>query len=139
MPNEVERSDEIIRQDQLEQEHGERHGEPTFYSCPECGGVIWQFDINDEPYFICHTGHKFSSESMMVQMSENLEETLWISVRLLKERATLAHQVAAQAGKEGFSEMVERFEQRARRDERRLELILHQLLEVDHIDPEGDG
>ncbi len=69
MSNEVERSDNIIRQDQLEQEHGERHGETSFYSCPECGGVIWQLDINGEPYFICHTGHKFSSESLMVQMS----------------------------------------------------------------------
>ncbi len=84
----------FIQADFDEQENDRRRGQLTMFTCPDCGGTLWQTADGPIAGFRCHVGHAWSLESLLGQKSEQLEAALWSSVRLLEERATLSRQVA---------------------------------------------
>lgn len=90
---EIERADEIIQSDRRSQERGERHGAPSTYSCPECGGVMWQLEEDSITRFQCHVGHAYSLQSLIVEQAEELEQALWYALRSLVDKASLARQM----------------------------------------------
>lgn len=59
------------------------------YNCPNCGGVLWQMDADEESRFRCHTGHAYTASSLLVSQTEKIEETLWVSLRMFEERKHL--------------------------------------------------
>jgi two-component system chemotaxis response regulator CheB len=83
------------------QEHGERTQQVSTYSCPDCGGVLWQVDDHAVVQFVCHTGHRWAPHTLLVEKTEGLEAALFEAVRLLKEKAMLLRQVAAKASANG--------------------------------------
>jgi len=64
-------------------------GEQVPYNCPGCGGVLWKIDVAGEKRYRCHTGHSYSSLSLLASQSEKIEEMLWISLRMFEERKNL--------------------------------------------------
>jgi two-component system chemotaxis response regulator CheB len=64
-------------------------GSQVPYNCPNCGGVLWEMDNPDLKRFRCHTGHSFTAEALLDSQSEKIEETLWVSLRMLEERKNL--------------------------------------------------
>lgn len=84
---------EMIHQDFREQEANQRAGELTMFTCPDCGGTLWQ-SASRNGSFRCHVGHTWGAETLLGNKSEELEAALWSSVRLLEERATLSRQLA---------------------------------------------
>jgi two-component system chemotaxis response regulator CheB len=64
-------------------------GARTPYSCPACGGGLWEVDQPGPPRFRCHTGHSYTAASLLAGQSEKVEESLWVSLRLLEERRNL--------------------------------------------------
>lgn len=64
-------------------------GEQVPYNCPECGGVLWQMSQPKAMRYRCHTGHAFTSSSLLAAQSEKIEETLWYTLRMLEERRNL--------------------------------------------------
>jgi two-component system, chemotaxis family, protein-glutamate methylesterase/glutaminase len=64
-------------------------GGRTPYSCPACGGGLWEVDQPGPPRFRCHTGHSYTAASLLAGQSEKVEESLWVSLRLLEERRNL--------------------------------------------------
>lgn len=64
-------------------------GEQVPYNCPECGGVLWQMSQPKSMRYRCHTGHAFTSSSLLAAQSEKIEETLWFTLRMLEERRNL--------------------------------------------------
>jgi two-component system chemotaxis response regulator CheB len=89
-----ERLEAVIAEDFVEQASDERTEETTLFTCPDCGGVLWQGAEGPELRFRCHVGHAFAPEVLLSQKSEELETALWSSLRLLKEKATLTLQLA---------------------------------------------
>jgi two-component system chemotaxis response regulator CheB len=129
----VKREDEIVtiqKEDRREQEQDENSGDKTFFTCPECGGVIWQSDDNGATSFVCHTGHRYSPENMFIAMSEEFEQALWRAIRILKERSTLSRQVANRVRMEGDSETALIFDERASSDEAHTQIIQDKLLQA---------
>jgi two-component system chemotaxis response regulator CheB len=124
--DEIERIGQAIRQDFSEQVGNRRGGEPTVYTCPDCGGVLWQTESGAG--FRCHVGHAYGAEALLVQKSEELETALWASVRLLREKATLTRQTAVRSLAVGRPEMAARIEEQAKLDERHASAI-RELLE----------
>lgn len=39
--------------------------------------------------FRCHTGHSYTARTLLESQSEKIEETLWVSLRMLEERRNL--------------------------------------------------
>jgi len=125
--DEEERIAGIISEDFAEQALNERSGEPTVYTCPDCGGVLWQTENNAG--FFCHVGHAYAAEALLVQKSEELESALWACVRLLHEKATLTRQTAKRAATGTDGDMAARFEEQAEVSERYARVI-RELLEA---------
>jgi two-component system chemotaxis response regulator CheB len=69
-------------------------GEPSLYACPECHGVLLQFAERSHVRFRCHTGHAYSAESLMAEMSEKTEESLWSALRSIEENVMLMRRLA---------------------------------------------
>jgi two-component system chemotaxis response regulator CheB len=75
-------------------------GEQVPYNCPNCGGVLWKVEKKDPPRYRCHTGHSFTAPSLVTSQSEKIEETLWVSLRMLEERKNLLNDMAGTASRE---------------------------------------
>ena len=71
-----------------------RAGESTMFTCPDCGGVLWQEGEGLSLHFRCHVGHAFAPETLLGLKSEDMEAALWTCVRMLKEKSTLSRQLA---------------------------------------------
>jgi two-component system chemotaxis response regulator CheB len=118
----------MIRKDFDEQEKDQRAGQLTMFTCPDCGGTLWQSSTGPAPHFRCHVGHAWGAEDLLGNKSEELEAALWSSVRLLEERATLTRQVAERVRLTGGDEhRIQGIQEQAELDERRADSI-RQLL-----------
>ena len=89
-------------------------GERSALTCPECGGVLWEFREGDLVRFRCRVGHAYSVESMLAEQSKAVEAALWSSLRALEERASLAKRLAARLEESGRSRSsIARYEDQA--------------------------
>ena len=70
-------------------------GTPSNYACPECHGVLLEMKDRAPLRFRCHTGHAYTIESLMSEMDDVIEESLWSAIRALEERAMLLRQAGA--------------------------------------------
>jgi two-component system chemotaxis response regulator CheB len=96
-----ERWEVVIAEDFAEQATDGRSEETTLFTCPDCGGVLWQGGERPVLQFRCHVGHAFAPEVLLSEKSEELEAALWSSLRLLKEKATLTQQLATRTRRTG--------------------------------------
>lgn len=128
-----ERLEAIIAEDFVEQASDGRTEETTLFTCPDCGGVLWQGVEGSVLRFRCHVGHAFAPEVLLSQKSEELETALWSSLRLLKEKATLTQQLANRTRSSGngkaATQAAERIAEQAKLDERHAQVI-QELLEA---------
>jgi len=111
--------DAVIAEDFAEQAHNDRADETTVFTCPECGGVIWQEGTDQHFAFRCHDGHAYGPEIFWSSKSEEFEAALWKSLRLLKEKATLSRQMATRVRERGADDgHAARIEEQAELDAR---------------------
>lgn len=130
---------QAIARDIREQAAGERIDQSTVYTCPECGGVLWQTDEAEGGLFHCHIGHVYAPEVLLSQKAEELEAALWTCVRLLRDQATLTRQAATRpfgGGNQG--RLRERLDERAQLAERQAQMI-RELLESGAIRADSPG
>ena len=73
-------------------------GAPSLFSCPECGGVLWEAGEDDVLRFRCRTGHAYTAASALAEQSDVFEGALWTALRVLEERAELLDRMAERAG-----------------------------------------
>lgn len=73
-------------------------GDQVPYNCPACGGVLWEMAQPKVHRYRCHVGHAFTGDALLATQSEKIEETLWITLRMLEERRNLAHAISKKAG-----------------------------------------
>ena len=66
----------------------------TRYTCPDCGGVLFEQREGGMTRFRCSVGHVFSMESLAVEQARHLEGAMWTAVRALEDRAELLQQMA---------------------------------------------
>ena len=94
----------------------ERHhpGEPSPYSCPECGGVLWELQDGELIRFRCRVGHGYTSETLTAEQARNVEHALWSALRALEEQAAVRRRMAERALPRGNEASAERYQVRAR-------------------------
>jgi len=72
--------------------HTNELGGLTAYTCPDCGGPLWQ--ISGETRFRCHVGHAYSIHSLLCEQDSELEHALWAAVRSLEARHKMLETLA---------------------------------------------
>ncbi len=76
-------------------------GKRVPFTCPECGGALWEFE-GGPPRFRCHTGHAYSLNTLAADQQIRVEAALWAALRSLEENERLALRLAkAQADRGG--------------------------------------
>lgn len=115
--NETPPAEETVEEDIAAQEQGERDGMLTVYTCPECGGSLWQANAGTLVRFRCHTGHVLSGATLFTEQAENIEKSLWYAARSLRDKARLARQLANDARARGAAFTAERFEEKGQMDD----------------------
>ena len=69
-------------------------GQPSVYACPECHGVLLQRNDGNTLRYRCHTGHAYSAESLLSELAQKTEESLWSAIRALEENALFMERLA---------------------------------------------
>lgn len=106
----------------------DRPGKESSYSCPECGGVLWELNNGNLIRFRCRTGHAYSVESLLAEQSDALEEALWSALRALKEKAQLTRRQALRAKERNQPLTASRFEEQLQETESEAEIIRKVLI-----------
>ena len=101
----------------------DRPGKPSTFACPSCGGTLWEHQERDLLRFRCRTGHAFSAESLMAEQSDALEDALWIALRALEEKSSLAHRMAKRMRDRNQDLSAEKLEEDARDSNERADMI----------------
>lgn len=108
--------------------NNERAGRPSAFSCPECGGVLWEIGDGDLLRFRCRVGHAFSVQSILAEQSETLEKALWAALKTLEESANLSRRLAERAHERGHGLTARQFEEKVQEAERHATVIRQLLL-----------
>lgn len=98
-------------------------GEASTYSCPDCHGVLNAIDEGTFVRFRCRTGHAWSPDALAAAQTSAVENALWIALRSLEEKASLAHRMAASATARGATTTARRFDEQAAETRHNAELV----------------
>src|SRR5687767_903269 len=98
-------------------------GEPSNYACPECHGVLLQMKEGTLFRFRCHTGHAYSIESLMTDISEKMDDALWNSIRAFEEGELFMRHMAEHLDHGENSQSVESILKRADETKQRANLM----------------
>ncbi|MEJ7559612.1 MAG: chemotaxis protein CheB [Pedobacter sp.] len=69
-------------------------GEQVPFNCPGCGGVLWKVNKGSALRYRCHTGHAYTSKSLLAEQTKKVEETMWTALRMFEERRNLLTTIA---------------------------------------------
>lgn len=124
VPDEMEIENKIAREDNAIEAGVKKLGDPSSYACPECHGVLLQLKDENPLRFRCHTGHAYSARSLLAEVTEKMEESLWNAIRSFEEGAMLMRLMAGHAHEgEEKNTTPEELLRRSQDTKRRAELI----------------
>lgn len=103
-------------------------GDLTPFTCPECGGTLWESEEAGQLRFRCHVGHAFSPESLLQGNSREVETALWTALRVLEEHSALLDRLAARCEEQRLKFSSEHFRERAEHAKRQAELLRNALV-----------
>jgi two-component system chemotaxis response regulator CheB len=76
-------------------------GKRTPFTCPECGGVLWELSEAGPAHFRCHVGHAYSMRTFAAEQQTRVEAALWAALRTIEENERIARRLADDAAKRG--------------------------------------
>jgi two-component system chemotaxis response regulator CheB len=124
----VEKITQTAAEDLEAQARDARRGTVSTFTCPECGGCMWQLDEAELLRFRCHVGHAYGADALLAEQSAALEAALWTAVRTFREKGVLARQLANRDRQAGNAQSAGRFEEEGQLAERYGGLIQEYLL-----------
>ena len=105
-------------------------GPPSEFTCPECGGTLWELGGGRVLRYRCHVGHGYTAESLLADQGDGLENALWGALRALEEHSMLRRRMAEHALSIGDETVARDFEDDAKQTELRASTI-RQLLHAE--------
>ncbi len=113
-------------------------GEPSPYTCPECHGVLLRLKQGKLYRFRCHTGHAYSPNSLLVEVTKSIDDALWNTLRGIEESQMLMGHIAQHLRAANDVDTAELFLQKAEDAQRRAELVRqavmsHEILSTEKL------
>jgi len=93
-------------------------------TCPSCGGNLWEVNEGNVLRFRCHTGHAYTAEALLESSQQEMEETLWVALRMMEERKNLLSNMASRGERYWGTQQEERVEEIKRHINRLREFLL---------------
>ena len=83
----------------------------------------------------CRVGHAYSPNSLLQSQAETLEEALWVALRALEERESLARRLTEHAVARGLRMVATRYAEQAEAMARRAETVRKFLADPEKATP----
>ena len=115
-------------------EDDDKPGTPSAFSCPDCGGVLWELERDDLLRFRCRVGHAYTGLALAEEHDEAAERALWAGFRALEEDSSFARRLSVRARRAGHPAAAERFLARAEDAASNAAAIRHIILRLDKIE-----
>ena len=100
---ELEREVGIAAIDEVSHSRSERYGQPSRFTCPDCGGVLWELRGEGPLRFRCEVGHAHSPATLAETQTEAAEAAMWAALRALEDKAELARRRGIGAAERGLA------------------------------------
>jgi len=71
-----------------------RLGEPSMFACPECHGTLMRLRGDRPQRYRCHTGHTYTADSLLAELTEANDQALWNAVRSAQETSILLNHLS---------------------------------------------
>jgi two-component system chemotaxis response regulator CheB len=111
---EMEFESDIVEMDMaMLNKDNDRPGTPSSFACPDCGGTLWEMPEADLLRFRCRVGHAYSAETLLSEQSDALEDALWVALRALEEKSSLAERMAKRMHERNHDLSGKRFQEQA--------------------------
>jgi two-component system chemotaxis response regulator CheB len=94
-------------------------------TCPDCGGSLWELNTGRVLRYRCHTGHAYTADALAESSQHQLEETLWVALRMMEERKNLLTSIANHGEGHLSLQQAERVEEMKRHINRLREFMLN--------------
>jgi two-component system chemotaxis response regulator CheB len=104
-------------------EDGSLPGPPSVFTCPECGGSLWEVTNGNFARFACHVGHSYSPEALESGMADVLESALWTALRALEENAAFYRRMHDRTVDRGLAEIATSYAVKAQESSERADVI----------------
>lgn len=98
-------------------------GELSSLTCPDCHGVFLKLRDGKIVRFRCHTGHAYSPDSLLETITEQIEKSLWSTVRALEENVMLLNYIGEQYAGLNQKKLADAYLQKAKEAEERIKYI----------------
>lgn len=74
------------------------------FVCPDCGGGLWAIKKDPTHRYRCHNGHTYTENTLFDLQAEELEQSVWVSIRMLEEQRNLIMLMANHAKEKNNTE-----------------------------------
>jgi two-component system chemotaxis response regulator CheB len=98
-------------------------GKLSEFACPECHGTLTEIINGKLQRFRCHTGHAFSNASLLAELTDSVEESLWNTIRAIEERVRLLKHLAQHAADLSSGEIDSAFSQDLQQAEQQADAV----------------
>lgn len=76
-------------------------GDLAPFSCPDCGGTLWETREGEIASYRCRVGHAYSASSLLARHEETVERAMWTAYRALEERSAMLRRTARRIAERG--------------------------------------
>lgn len=87
--------------------------ERSDFVCPDCGGGLWAVKNDPNHRYRCFTGHVYTERLLFDEQAVHLEESIWVSLRMMEERRNLLLLMGTRANEKENHEIALANQQRA--------------------------
>jgi two-component system chemotaxis response regulator CheB len=129
VPEEMIQEAKLAEMDGETMESDDKPGDPSVFSCPDCGGTLWELQEGDLLRYRCRVGHSYSTDSMDSAQGDSLDRALWAALRALEERSALSRRMMFHARERNLEGLAIPHEKRLRQVEEDADLLRKVLME----------
>jgi Chemotaxis response regulator containing a CheY-like receiver domain and a methylesterase domain len=104
----------LTEQTMVTEDWGAVPGRPTSFTCPECRGAIHEIREEGLTRFRCRVGHAYSTFDLLGDKAKAVEESLWVALQTLDERAQMLEIMAGDDRQRGWHRTADDYVDRAR-------------------------
>jgi len=121
-----------------------KFGDFTPFTCPECHGVLLSLKEGGRIRFRCHTGHAYSADSLLTDLTKNIEESYWNTIRTVEESVILLNRLGDHFAETNQMQLAATYFKKATEAEKRMQLVRqalqsHEQLSTDNIRQQSGG
>lgn len=100
-----------------------QYGELSPYACPECHGVLTALREGGRVRFRCHTGHAYTTDSLLTSLSENIDGSVWGAIRGIEESMMLLNHLGDHCAENNQPHLAAKYFQKAAEADARMQTL----------------